>query len=172
MIRRKLRTLEALLLMLFFVAAIRLLPVRYLLPAAKDSGGHGPPYKNSTLTPQGGGEITGVGRQPLADNKPDRRHGDAALQAHAGDNGARERALAIRGAIRSATARLPFKPSCLVQSLAAASMLRRRGLAHHLHIGARMDPDFQAHAWVEASGTIVAGEGDVGSYSVLLTRDR
>jgi hypothetical protein len=69
-------------------------------------------------------------------------------------------------------ARLPFRPTCLVQSLAATSMLKRRGLAHHLHIGARMDPDFQAHAWVEAAGLIVAGEGDVGGYSVLMTRQR
>jgi hypothetical protein len=126
--RRKFRTLEALILLCLWAAAIRLLPVRYLLPSAKETGGQGPPGKDT--------------------------------------------ALAVRGAIRSATARLPVKPTCLVQSLAAASMLRRRGLAHHLHIGARMDPDFQAHAWVEAGGLVVAGEGDVGSYSVLLTRER
>lgn len=131
--RRKLRTLEALILLCGWTVAIRLLPVRLLLPSAKESGG----------------PSTGSAGPPDKDT-----------------------AVAIRGAIRSGTARLPFKPSCLVRSLAAASMLRRRGLAHHLHIGARMDPGFQAHAWVEACGMIVAGEGDIGSYSVLLTRER
>lgn len=82
----------------------------------------------------------------------------------------RDQAVAIRGGIRSASARLPFKPTCLAQSLAATLMLRRRAVPHRLHIGARKDPDFQAHAWVEAAGLVVAGEGEVGNYSVLLTR--
>lgn len=78
----------------------------------------------------------------------------------------------MRGAIRSATARLPFKPTCLAQSLAATMMLRRRRTPYRFHIGARQDENFEAHAWVEAAGLVVAGEGDVGSYSVMLSRER
>lgn len=79
-------------------------------------------------------------------------------------------ALAVRGAIRSATARLPFKPTCLAQVLAAGTMLRLRRTPYRFHIGARQGESFEAHAWVEAAGLIVAGEGDVGSYSVMLSR--
>lgn len=134
MIRRKLRTLEALLLLLLSTAAIRLIPVRRLI---------GP-----------------------ADTTP------VPAPAPAATSDTRDTAMAVRGAIRSACARLPFKPTCLAQSLAASAMLRRRGTPNRLHIGARQQQDFEAHAWVEAAGLVVAGEGDVSSYSVMLSRER
>jgi len=51
-------------------------------------------------------------------------------------------------------------------------MLALRRAPRALHIGARMAADFEAHAWVEAGGMVVAGEGDVASYSVMLSRER
>lgn len=129
--RRRLRTIEALLRLCIAMAAIRLLPIRWLLPDTAD-------------------------HHERADDAPQDRNA----------------ALAVRGAIRSATARLPIKPKCLAQSLAAAAMLRSRGIAHQLRIGARNPKEFEAHAWVEAGSVVVAGEGDVDSYSVLLTRER
>ena len=131
MIRRKLRTLEALALLLLAWAALRIVPVRHLLPADRvipsDSEG----------------------------SRPDR-----------------DTALAVRASLRAAVARLPLKPTCLAQSLAAGWMLRRRGVPHRFHLGARVKEEFEAHAWVEAAGLVVAGEGDVASYSVMLSRQR
>ena len=82
-----------------------------------------------------------------------------------------ELALVVRGAIRSATARLPFRTTCLMQALAAASMLRSRAAIYQLNIGADRNPTgaFEAHAWVESQGLVVAGEGDVGRYRVMLS---
>ena len=48
---------------------------------------------------------------------------------------------------------LPFSASCLVRSLAIASMLRRRGCDARLRIGVRKDAGaLDAHAWVEMHG--------------------
>src|SRR5689334_14859741 len=105
--RRRLRTLEAAALVCANALAIRVLPVRWLLP-----------------------------RDP----------GEGSITAP------RQSALDVRGAIRSAAARLPFKPGCLTQSLAAVAMLERRGVTYRFHIGARMAESFEAHAWVESGG--------------------
>jgi transglutaminase superfamily protein len=88
----------------------------------------------------------------------------------AADQGSRVRVLAIRGAIRSATARLPFHVSCLAQSLAATAMLRRADLPYRLKIGAAIPQGkpFGAHAWVESLGITVAGEGENSDFSILL----
>jgi Transglutaminase-like superfamily len=53
-----------------------------------------------------------------------------------------------------ATARsLPFASNCLDRSLALCWLLRRRGIAAHLRIGARKDGEqLKAHAWVESHG--------------------
>lgn len=126
MMRRRLRTVEALLLICACAALIRLVPVRFLIPR--------------------------LGR------------------AEPCDPGSREPSVAMRSAIRSACARLPFQPTCLAQSLAAAAMLRRRNMPHRFHVGARMGGRFEAHAWVEAAGVVVAGEGDVETFAVLRPR--
>jgi hypothetical protein len=53
-----------------------------------------------------------------------------------------------------ATARsLPFACNCLDRSLALCWLLRRRGIAARLRIGARKDgAQLKAHAWVESGG--------------------
>ena len=137
MIRRKLRTLEALVLLLLAWAALRIVPVRHLLPADR-------------VIPE-----SGVIPSDSEGSRP-----------------AHDTALAVRGSLRAAVARLPLKPTCLAQSLVAGWMLRRRKIPHRFHLGARVKEEFEAHAWVEAAGLVVAGEGDVASYSVMLSRQR
>jgi hypothetical protein len=60
-----------------------------------------------------------------------------------------------------ATARsLPFASNCLDRSLALCWLLRRRGIAAHLRIGARKDGEqLEAHAWVESRG-VPLNDGD------------
>jgi len=51
-----------------------------------------------------------------------------------------------------------FRTSCLEQSLVLCRMLRHRGMNADLRIGARKEANrFEAHAWVELDGTVLAG---------------
>jgi transglutaminase superfamily protein len=56
--------------------------------------------------------------------------------------------------LESAAARnMPLRTNCLEQSLVLWWLLRRRGIAAELRIGARKDSNrFEAHAWVEWEG--------------------
>ena len=47
---------------------------------------------------------------------------------------------------------LPTDSRCLVQSLVLSQMLGARGIPSTLVIGARSQPEFEAHAWVEYDG--------------------
>ncbi|CAN5350504.1 hypothetical protein BH18GEM1_BH18GEM1_07030 [soil metagenome] len=50
----------------------------------------------------------------------------------------------------AAAARLPWKATCLEQSLVLWWLLRRQGVESEVRFGVRKDDDrFQAHAWVE-----------------------
>lgn len=77
-------------------------------------------------------------------------------------------------AVAAAARHLPFRSTCLIESLAADVMLRRRGYASEIRFGVR-PPDrggLAAHAWVEHDGTIVSGALDeLPEYSVLSGRD-
>jgi hypothetical protein len=56
----------------------------------------------------------------------------------------------IARAISRAARHVPFRAVCLQQAFAALLMLRRRGLAATVHLGAKRDPDLDAliaHAW-------------------------
>lgn len=59
--------------------------------------------------------------------------------------------------LESAAARnLFFRPNCLERSLVLWWLLKRRGVAAELRIGARKDEEkFEAHAWVECGGTVI-----------------
>lgn len=58
--------------------------------------------------------------------------------------------------VGSASRHLFFTPNCLVQSLALLEMLRRRGIAGELRVGARHESGaFEAHAWVEFAGIVL-----------------
>jgi hypothetical protein len=64
--------------------------------------------------------------------------------------------------------RLPFKTTCLVQSVALVAMLRRRNIPAHLRFGVRMDLEnthqVDAHSWVECGGNVILDSGDHRDY--------
>jgi hypothetical protein len=56
---------------------------------------------------------------------------------------------------------LPGDTRCLRRSLVLTQLLARRGISGRLVIGARIAPDFLAHAWVEHDGIpVLDPEGD------------
>lgn len=59
-----------------------------------------------------------------------------------------------------AAAFYPRRARCLEQSLALYLLLRRRGVAAELRLGAQPRP-FYAHAWVEVDGAPLAEQGDL-----------
>jgi transglutaminase superfamily protein len=72
--------------------------------------------------------------------------------AEAGSS-AMDRANEIARLEQSAARHLFFRPNCLEQSVALWWMLRKRGMAADLRIGARKhEGRFEAHAWVESNG--------------------
>jgi hypothetical protein len=64
--------------------------------------------------------------------------------------------------------RVPWKGSCLVQSLAARNWLARHGIDSEIRLGARKAgrEGLDAHAWLVIDDRVVIG-GDVGGYSEL-----
>jgi hypothetical protein len=53
---------------------------------------------------------------------------------------------------------LPFHSNCLEQSLVLWCLLRRRGIAADMRIGARKEANrFEAHAWIELEGGVLSG---------------
>lgn len=77
----------------------------------------------------------------------------------------------ITWGVNAAARHLPFRGTCLVESLAAEAMLMRRGVPCVLRLGVRRPGThdaLDAHAWVEWRGGVVAGavEG-LDDYAVL-----
>jgi hypothetical protein len=75
----------------------------------------------------------------------------------------------IAWAVGAIGSRIPGT-TCLVEALAADSMLRRRGHASALKVGVRRGAalSIDAHAWVECSGTVVIGTTpELAEYAVL-----
>jgi Transglutaminase-like superfamily len=70
-------------------------------------------------------------------------------------------------AVSRTLALAPGDTRCLIRSLVLIRLLSRRGLAARLIIGARAEPDFLAHAWVEHGGEPVLPTGD-GSFGRLV----
>ena len=75
----------------------------------------------------------------------------------------------IAWAVRVVSRYLPGTRNCLVQSLAAQTMLARRGYSSHLRIGVAKDEEgrLKAHAWVECDGKIVIGGAGASQYTAL-----
>ncbi len=74
----------------------------------------------------------------------------------------------IGWAVRTAAAHLPWQAVCLPQAIAAKFMLRRRGFASTLYLGASHDgAEFKAHAWIRAGDVIVTGYQDMQRYTVV-----
>lgn len=72
-----------------------------------------------------------------------------------------ETAAQVGWAVICAARHVPFKAVCLPQAIAGKAMLRRRGVASVLHLGAAIaagpDAALQAHAWLDAAGVKVTG---------------
>jgi Transglutaminase-like superfamily len=78
-----------------------------------------------------------------------------------------EDALRLGRAVARTLRLLPGDTRCLVRSLVLTRLLARRGIPAKLVIGARTDPEFLAHAWVEYAGDPVLDPGD-GSFGRLV----
>jgi hypothetical protein len=61
-------------------------------------------------------------------------------------------AVRLGGAVRQTLSILPTDSRCLVQSLVLSRLLSARAIQSTLVIGARPEPEFVAHAWVEHEG--------------------
>lgn len=78
---------------------------------------------------------------------------------------------AVRRAVERGGRTVPGA-TCLVQSLAGLTMLRRGGHRAVWRLGVRGGDAFSAHAWVECNGVLVAGDTDhLGSYQQLYSID-
>jgi hypothetical protein len=78
----------------------------------------------------------------------------------------------IGWSVGAAARRLPFRTTCLIDSLAADAMLRRRGYASEIRFGVRAPSGhaLAAHAWVEIDGRLVYGAiSDRSQYASLST---
>ena len=75
----------------------------------------------------------------------------------------------VTWAVSAASRHLPFRTTCLIESLAAHTMLHRRGMTPELRFGVRRSPSsLAAHAWVECDGAVVAGQiDDLAEYAAL-----
>lgn len=71
-----------------------------------------------------------------------------------------ERAARLGRAVARTLSLLPGDTRCLVRSLVLTRLLARRGIPARLVIGARPNPVFLAHAWVECEGVAVLDPGD------------
>ena len=69
---------------------------------------------------------------------------------------------ALGDAVNIAARHTPFHVTCLSRSLVLGWLLRQRGVASDLRIGARLvDGGLDAHAWVEFEGTPVNDRADI-----------
>ncbi len=70
-----------------------------------------------------------------------------------------EHARRIGWAVRAASRLTPWKSSCFPQAIAAKYLLRRRGIASTLYLGAafRTRSELEAHAWLRCGSLYVTG---------------
>ena len=72
----------------------------------------------------------------------------------------------VRGAVLVVARYWPAGFVCFPQCLAAAQMLRRRGISSRLHYGVARDGDkLVTHTWLEAGGEMVIGGEVAREYS-------
>ena len=74
---------------------------------------------------------------------------------------------ASAGRSRALLSHMPGDTRCLARSLVLTRLLAARGIQAKLVIGARTEPEFLAHAWVEYQGSAVLDPGD-GSFGRLV----
>lgn len=81
--------------------------------------------------------------------------------------GSLEEARRLGWAVTRVLAHVPGDTRCLARSLVLTRLLAGRGIEAKLVIGARAEPEFLAHAWVEHLGAAVLDPGD-GSFGRLV----
>jgi len=74
------------------------------------------------------------------------------ITAESGSLETRLVAIRLGGAVRRTLNVLPTDSRCLVQALVLSRLLSTRAIPSTLIIGARTQPEFDAHAWVEHQG--------------------
>lgn len=77
----------------------------------------------------------------------------------------------ISWAIQTASRRLPWRCKCLEQAIAGKIMLRRRGIANVLWLGAANDRErgLAAHAWLQSGARVITGGTEGGRHYAALT---
>jgi hypothetical protein len=88
------------------------------------------------------------------------------------DPASEARAVLIGRAVRSAAAHAPWDSTCLVQALAAASLLRFSGIGATLYLGVAKDDGaasegLTAHAWLRCGGHVLTGEAERDRFAEL-----
>jgi hypothetical protein len=81
--------------------------------------------------------------------------------------GSLEEARRLGRAVNRLLSHMPGDTRCLARSLVLTRLLAKRGVQAKLVIGARPEPEFLAHAWVEHAGSPVLDPGD-GSFGRLV----
>jgi hypothetical protein len=81
--------------------------------------------------------------------------------------GSLEHARRLGWAVTRLLSHVPGDTRCLARSLVLTRLLATRGIQAKLVIGARTEPEFLAHAWVEHAGSAVLNPGD-GSFGRLV----
>ncbi len=83
------------------------------------------------------------------------------------------RAEQIGRAVRSVAAHTPWPSTCLVQALAAAALLRVRGLEATLYLGVARDAgapgELLAHAWLRCGGAVLTGAAEAERFHELVS---
>jgi hypothetical protein len=81
------------------------------------------------------------------------------------------RALKIGWAVRCAAEHTPWKSVCLPQSMAGQWMLKRRGIAGTVFLGARCTEGrpglLAAHAWLRCGGLVLTGARGHQAFTVM-----
>ncbi len=83
------------------------------------------------------------------------------------ETGSLEHARRLGWAVTRLLSHVPGDTRCLARSLVLTRLLATRGIQAKLVIGARTEPEFLAHAWVEHAGSAVLDPGD-GSFGRLV----
>jgi hypothetical protein len=82
-----------------------------------------------------------------------------------------ERAERIGWVIRVAAAHVPWNTTCLMEALAAAGLLRVRGIGGTLSLGvakgASPDDNLLAHAWLQCGDRVLTGESERDRFAEL-----
>ncbi len=87
------------------------------------------------------------------------------------DPATESRAALVGHAVSSAAAHMPWHSTCLMQALAAASLLRRCGIGATLYLGISREPaapeGMLAHAWLRCGSRVLVGEAERKRFTVL-----